>query len=101
MLRSLAPFDYVWVQTEQDKFEASYTRQLEETGADRILSDPKRIAGGHLACLLCWERLAGPGEYCHRRTLAGFLEREAGIVVPELTSGMLPERPDVPAPRLF
>ena len=30
-----------------------------------------------------------------------FLEDRTGIVVEELRPGMLPERPDVPAPRLF
>lgn len=30
--------------------------------------------------LLCWEK---PGEFCHRRVVAEWIEKETGIVVPE------------------
>ena len=36
---------------------------------------------GDDAILLCWER---PGEPCHRRIVARWLEEKLGIVVPEL-----------------
>lgn len=33
--------------------------------------------------LLCWEK---PGDFCHRRIIAEWIERETGIVVPEYVS---------------
>jgi hypothetical protein len=45
--------------------------------------DPKQIADelGDNAVLLCWEK---PGERCHRRWVAEFLEEALGVEVPEL-----------------
>ena len=97
----LAPDGLTWTQEDLGKFAASYVRQLEALGAGRILSDLERIADGKAAVMLCWEKLADPDEYCHRRTLAGFLEREAGIQVPELRPGDVPRRPDSPQVSLF
>lgn len=51
----------------------------------KILSrlDPERVMEeiGGKAVLLCWEK---PGDYCHRRLVAKWLENALGIVVPEL-----------------
>jgi hypothetical protein len=101
LMRSLAPSDATWALEDLGEFEASYVEQLRRLGAEKIVDDLARIAGDRPAVLLCWERLADPDEYCHRRTLAGFLEREAGIVVPELTAGDMPRRPDSPQVSLF
>lgn len=38
--------------------------------------------------LLCWEN---PGEFCHRRLAAKWIEKETGIVVPELSEKRLEE----------
>jgi hypothetical protein len=52
---------------------------------DQILAklDPKRVYEelGEDAVLLCYEI---PGEYCHRRVVAEWLENSLGIQVPEL-----------------
>lgn len=101
VMRSLAPSDATWALEDLSEFEASYVEQLERSGAEKIMDDLARIVGNRPAVLLCWERLTGPDEYCHRRTLAGFLEREAEIVVPELRAGDLPQREDVPQRSLF
>jgi hypothetical protein len=98
-MRSLAPSDHVWAREDQESFEAAYLDQLASLGADRVLSDLARIAGDHAAILLCWERPDEP--FCHRWALSCWLHARAGIEVPELEPGMLPQRPDVPAPRLF
>lgn len=99
MLRSLAPSDETWTLKDLGEFEASYVRQLEALGAEKILTDLERIGSGRPCVCLCWERPHEP--YCHRWTLSRFLEDRTGVVVEELRPGMLPERPDVPAPRLF
>ena len=50
--------------------------------------------------LLCWER---PGEFCHRRLVAEWLERETGIIVPEYNVQIAqpPEEPDSAQLNLF
>ncbi len=103
VLRLLAPNDEAWAQQDREAFEEAYARQLEEVGVERILSEIRRISGSRSAVLLCWERLDGsdPGEFCHRRSLAEYLKREAGMEVRELQAGDLPQRPDSPQPRLF
>lgn len=100
-LDALAPDDRTWALEDRESFEASYLGQLEALGADRVLGDLDRVAGNRPTIMLCWERLEDPDEYCHRLTLAGFLGREAGIVVPELGPGDLPQREDVVERRLF
>jgi len=58
-----------------------YTRRY-----SRILAglDPQRVWNdlGEDAILLCWER---PGEFCHRRLVAEWLEQNLGVVIPELS----------------
>jgi len=46
--------------------------------------DPRKVFEdlGEDAVLLCFE---APGEYCHRRVVAEWLEKNLGIEVPELT----------------
>jgi hypothetical protein len=48
--------------------------------------DPEKVVEelGDGAVMLCWCNVA-KGEKCHRRLVSGWLEREAGIVVPEFT----------------
>lgn len=98
---ALAPDDRTWTQEDAGRFEASYLRQLEEIGAEPILSRLEQIGGGRPCVLLCWERLANRDEYCHRRTLASFIERETGVVIPKLLAGMVNKRPDAPQQALF
>jgi hypothetical protein len=57
-----------------------YTRRYREEVLNRL--DPKKVykdLGD--AILLCWEK---PGEFCHRRLVAEWLEETLGIKVPEL-----------------
>ncbi len=96
---ALAPDDLTWALEDLGEFERSYTRQLEALGADRILSDLERIAGGRAVVALCWERPTD--DYCHRWTLASWLREQTGNVIPELQAGMLPQRKDVVEQRLF
>lgn len=58
---------------------ALYKRLYKEQVLDRL--DPVRIARQlDNSILLCWER---PGQFCHRRLVAEWLEKATGIVVPE------------------
>ena len=101
-LSALAPGDEAWREQSMGRFEAAYTRQLEELGAETILEDLLRISeehGGKPLCLLCWERPHEP--FCHRWTLARWLGEQTGMEVPELEAGMLAQRPDTPQQALF
>lgn len=97
-LRALAPENQTWAHKDEEAFRLSYLCQLEEIGAAVILDHLADLSGGLPSILLCWER---PGDVCHRRYVADFIEREAGIVVPELRPGDLPKRPDTMTPTLF
>jgi hypothetical protein len=97
---ALAPDDRTWAhKQDREAFAAAYQRQMEELGARAILSRLEEIAAGKPTILLCWEKPTD--SWCHRWQLADFIEREAGIVVPELEAGDLPRRPDSPQPSLF
>lgn len=98
-LRALAPDNETWAQEDREAFEESYIRQLDALGIQRILGDVEQVSGGKPAVLLCWERPTDP--WCHRWTLAQWIEEKAGIVIPELEHGMLSKRPDAPQPALF
>ena len=99
-VRELAPDNATWAEKDAEAFRLSYERQLAEIGADAILARLERVSGGLPVVLLCFEDVRQPGTWCHREHLAAWL-REHGAAVEELGPGKLPERPDVPAPRLF
>lgn len=52
-----------------------YTHVLSELNAKQVFEEL-----GEDAVLLCWE---APGKFCHRRLVAGWLQNELGILVPE------------------
>jgi uncharacterized protein (DUF488 family) len=57
-------------------YRAAYQKIL-----DRL--DPRKVYDelGEDAILLCWEK---PGEFCHRRLVAEWIEAHLGVKVPEL-----------------
>ena len=56
--------------------------------------DPRQVYAdlGPNAVLLCWER---PGEFCHRRLVAEWLEKNLGVKVPELPANYHPKQKDL------
>ncbi|MDP9438669.1 MAG: DUF488 domain-containing protein [Actinomycetota bacterium] len=100
-MRSLAPGNEAWAQKDPEAFERAYLDQLDDLGAEHILAELERIANGKPCLLVCWEKLADPNEFCHRRVLAERLRAMTGIEVPELRPGDLPQRQDTLEPRLF
>jgi hypothetical protein len=101
VLRSLAPSRETFTIQDRERYAASYRAQLEELGVGRILVDLKRIGGTGTIVMLCWEWLADPLEWCHRRMLACYIERDTGLEVPELKAQMLPQREDMAQRSLF
>jgi hypothetical protein len=98
-LPELAPNDATWALEDEREFAESYVRQLERLAADAILERLEGIGGGRPVVCLCWEK--PHEEFCHRWLLSRHLEERTGLAVPELESGMLPEREDTPEQRLF
>jgi hypothetical protein len=97
VMRELEPSNEVW-NAPADDWRDLYGAQLEAIGAEAILARIADLSGGKPAVLLCWEP---DGADCHRSLVAGYLEREAGVEVPELKPGDLPRRPDSPQVSLF
>jgi uncharacterized protein (DUF488 family) len=61
--------------------EATYRAAYQEI-LDRL--DPRKVFYDDLgedAILLCWEK---PGEFCHRRLVAEWIEAALGVKVPEM-----------------
>lgn len=100
-LWSLCPSRETFQTENAENFEESYLNDLEASSLERIMDDLERIStkhGGRPLILLCHEK--NPAE-CHRSRLAAWLEEQAGLEVPELKHGMLPEREDATTPKLF
>jgi uncharacterized protein (DUF488 family) len=69
----------------EEKYREEYSKILRNLSAEKVISDIKTITGNaNKAALLCYEK---PGEFCHRRMLACWLEKELGIEVKEYAFG--------------
>jgi hypothetical protein len=100
LLRLLAPSREAFGISEPQEFERAYRAGLEKIGLEGIVSELWRISeehGGRPLVMLCWER---PGEFCHRRVLADWIEKNVGVEVPELVPGMI-QADDPAQERLF
>jgi hypothetical protein len=97
----LAPYELLGVD-DRDEFEARYRERLNRFGAEEILRVLEALAAGYAAggvVLLCFEDLTKPGEWCHRRIAAAWLEEQSGIEIPELEPAQLPLSSTRPDPR--
>lgn len=71
----------------RQEFEAAYVRQLDEHGVELFASLFQEIAvraGDLRLVLLCFEDLAAPGQWCHRRMFAAWWQEKTGARVREL-----------------
>lgn len=57
---------------------------LGKLDAQQAWDELHRLTHPHEPVLLCWEVLDKPGQWCHRRMVAEWFEKELGITVPEL-----------------
>lgn len=84
----VAPYGLLAID-DRHEFEQRYRTRLDRIGADRILAGFEEIAtraGRRGLVLLCFEDIAKPGVWCHRRLLAEWLIEQTGLDVPELRS---------------
>jgi hypothetical protein len=79
--KPLAPKYWFFKKYKEDGDENYYTEQYYKCVLNQL--DPVKIYEEFKDCvLLCYEK---PGDFCHRRIVAKWLETELGIVVPEIT----------------
>jgi len=78
--KKLAPKYWFFQRYKKDGDEAFYTKQYYKEVLDKL--DPKEVYEelGENAILLCWEE---PGNFCHRRLVAEWLEKALGITINE------------------
>jgi len=78
--KKLAPKYHFFKKYKLDGDEESYTRQYYKEVLDKL--DPKEAFEelGEDATLLCWEK---PGNFCHRRIVAEWLEKALGVTIEE------------------
>ena len=72
--------------TDEEAYRQHYLALLERVGWERMrdrLEGISRQHGGRDLALLCFEDLTEPGQWCHRRMLAAWIEAHAGEPVEE------------------
>jgi hypothetical protein len=79
--KALAPPWALVKQLDETIFRIEYMKQLNGMNAHKVIADLRALTNSDDTIMLCWEQ---PGVFCHRRITAFWLERELGIVVPEL-----------------
>jgi len=78
--KPLAPPWNLVKMTDNAQFIRLYKAQvLDRLDAAQVLRD----LGGDNLILICWE---APGEFCHRRVVAAWLQKELGLVVEEFNT---------------
>ncbi|MEU4028044.1 hypothetical protein [Streptomyces anulatus] len=86
-VRELAPRRN-YLHKSEPEFTAAFRSDLDQLGPDRIAARLRQIAeaeGDHRLVLLCFEDLAKPGLWCHRRTFAAWWKDRTGDEVRELS----------------
>jgi hypothetical protein len=78
--RKLAPKLDFFTQYKLDHDTVAYTKQFNARVLG-VLEPEKVFADLDNKILLCYER---PGLFCHRRLVAGWMETELGVLVPEV-----------------
>lgn len=73
---------------EDEEYRKAYAEILRHVDAVKFYRAVQQIGGGRHVALLCYEK---PGEFCHRRLLAEWLERSLGIEVLEYGVSKNPE----------
>jgi hypothetical protein len=66
----------------EEEYRRRYAAQLACLDPEAVWADLHGLADGSEPVLLCWER---PGQFCHRRLVAGWFEETLGVAVPEFT----------------
>jgi len=82
----LRPFGIFGVYKAETAYGVHYYDRMDAKAGD-IAADLKGMSvsnDGEPLVLLCWCNLRSPGDWCHRRMAAAWLESHTGLTVPEL-----------------
>ena len=86
-LNSTAPM----LKRDRAEYEPLYQAILARLDPRQVVEDLHRLADPHEPVLLCWERPPfSETVWCHRRLVAAWLERELGLIVPEIEPHLRP-----------
>jgi hypothetical protein len=92
VIPELAPHGDLFAINDRDEFTRRYRARLDQVGIQALMARFEQIASSaedDRLVLLCFEDLTRPGEWCHRRIAAEWLEEHAGIDVPEVVPATL------------
>ena len=78
-LKNLAP-RYEMIHWPEDRYTPEFKKILKYQDAKLVYNQLESSAGGKNIALLCYEK---PGEFCHRRLVAEWIEKELNIKVDE------------------
>lgn len=99
-LKVLAPRGYMLAKniSEQQYTQMYVNHVLSALAPNHVLNLISQISGGRDCALLCYEK---PGDFCHRRLIADWLQKGLGITVDEYTAAVEPPKPKVVQMELF
>jgi hypothetical protein len=90
--KTVAPHRFM-LSLSEEEYRKEYRKILGGLSAEKVVSDIKAITNNaNKVALLCYEK---PGEFCHRRMLAYWLEKELGIEVKEYVFEVKAETPSL------
>jgi hypothetical protein len=86
-LLNLAPTPQILSVKDEQQYKVLYMRLLESIGIvtilDAIASVTPHDSLNTNVAFLCYESLLKPGQFCHRRMLAEYVERHSSLKIPE------------------
>lgn len=81
----------------REEYIQRFTAQLAALDPRQVWDELHALANGAEPVMLCWEVPPWTDRnWCHRRMVAEWLERELGVEIPELTPGDLKGQPPAP-----
>lgn len=84
LFKALAPGPWFKDYNQEADYRARYEAEiLAALDPQQTWERLHQLAGGNEPILLCWEPLIKPDEWCHRRMVADWFERELGVTVEE------------------
>ena len=97
-IAELAPLGGLLRVTDREEFTARYVAQLDRIGVAVITEKLEDVALSYMKplALLCFERVDGKGQWCHRRIFASWWEDRTGVEVPELGDRLPTAASDTP-----
>lgn len=94
---SFAP-DSETLKMRQEEYTERFNKKLSKLQIESVLEELIAISEGKDIALLCYEK---PGDFCHRRLVAKWIEKETGVEVPEYQNQEVEKKEETNQPKLF